>query len=186
MMAKDHLYSAIANQKLAFARLALGAAAAQDCETISGRLARHAHLDAAILQLCSGLTYFIAEVAEQYSLKPDPGLKSPIDLLDEFSRSSRQSAAIAELQALRKRPASWFAELLATASDPLALVQRFKPQDEELASEATPSGMIPLLNLSDGVESGGSAEQGPIELVTGWARAAQEMIDRQRTSLHEE
>lgn len=180
-MAKDHVYSAVANQKLAFARLALKAAADQDCETITGRLARHAYLDAAISQLLSGLTYFIAEVADQYGLKLDPGLKPPTELLNEFSHSGKQSAAVAELQSLRKRSTSWFAELLEAAANPLSLAQRFRPQIEELNSEATTNGMIPLLNLG-----AGEGEQGSVELVTAWARSAQEIIDRQRAALHEE
>ncbi|MCW8194070.1 hypothetical protein F6455_04640 [Proteobacteria bacterium 005FR1] len=184
--AKDQLYAAIANQKLAFARQALSTAAAQDDETINGRLARHAHLDAAILELCSGVSYFVAEVAEQYGLSVEPGLRSPVELLEMFAGSGRQNAAVAELHSLRKRPDSWFADLLETAANPLSLVQRFKAEDSFAAVGAPAEGgaMIPVLDVTHSAAN--APDLSPVELVSGWARAAQELVDRQRAALHEE
>jgi hypothetical protein len=65
----------------------------------------------------------------------------------------------------------------------LSLAQRFRPRENQ-ETDAAASGMIPVLNLADGGEA--PAEQSPVELVSTWARAAQDLVDRQRAALHEE
>lgn len=181
-MAKDdYLHSAIVNQKLAFARVELAAAVSQDGEMINAKLARHAHLDSAIAQLCDALAYFVVEVAEEYSLTLDPSLGHVTSLLAEFSSSGKQSAEIAELFALRKKPESWLSEVLSAKADPLFLARRFKNQS---ADAQTVAGVIPLVDVTQAASD--SSGQSPLELVEGWARSAQGLVDRLRGSLHEE
>lgn len=184
-MAKDYLYSAIVNQKLAFSRVELQAAASQDGDTISAKLVRHAHLDSAMAQLCTALTYFVAEVGEEYQLALDPSLKSVPAMLTEFSETGRQSAEISELLAMQKREGSWLRELLEAKANPLALAQRFKSQSEQAQ---TSQGFIPLVDVTRAPASAEQSSSGknPMEVVKEWASAAQALVDRQRASLHEE
>lgn len=175
-MAKDQLYSAIANQKLAFARIELAAATSREGDSIDARLARHAHLDSAVSQLHSALGYFVAEVADQYGLDLEPDREELPALLKRFADSGRQSAVVGELTSLRQRPGSWLAELLAARTDPLYLPQRFKAPDQQGA------GMIPLIEVNG--DSGGGED--PLALVRRWAAEAQGLVDRLRAGLHEE
>lgn len=176
-MAREYLYSAVVNQKLAFARVELAAAVARDGDTIDAKLARHAHLDSAIGQLCAALTYFVAEIGEQYDVTLDPSQQNLSAVLAEFNSRGRQSAEIAELAALRKKPGSWLTELLQARSNPVYLAQRFGPGGEEKQENA---GVIPVVDVTQ------ESEQDPLGLVQVWARSAQSQVDRLRASLHEE
>lgn len=178
-MAKDHFYSAIVNQKLAFARIELEAAELRDGDNLNDRLVRHAHLDSAAAQLHGALCYFVAEVAEQYSLHLEPGRAGLLKLLAQFVESGRQAAAIGELLGLQKKGGSWLSELLAAQSDPLFLPQQFKGPAQTEAGD----GLIPLVEVSSASER---PEHSPEELVRRWAGEAQATVDRLRTSLHEE
>jgi hypothetical protein len=178
-MANDYLYSAIVNQKLAFARLELAAAAGQHGDTINAKLARHAHLDSAAAQLCGALSYFVAEVAEQYDLTLEPSLNSVAAMLAAFASSGKQSAEINELLVLQKRAESWLGELMRASANPLFLAERFKNQNDE--APAAGEGLIPLTDVTRK-----TADQDPLELTKGWERSAQAIIDRLRESLHEE
>jgi len=171
MAGRDLQYASIVNQKLAFARHQLKAAAAQDATDINARLARHAHLDAAVLQLVDGLAYFVAELGEGYklALKPNGSL---VDLLGAFD--GRQSAAVAELRSLLNDRHSWLSGLMEARSDPLALPRRFSEKPEKAAAAT-----IPLVDL----ERQGSADA--LSLLASWLQAAQAFIDRQRAVLQE-
>lgn len=177
-MAKDHLYSAIVNQKLAFARIELEAAGSQNADNINARLARHAHLDSAVAQLHSALCYFVAEVAEQYGLDVEPGRALP-EILGQFVESGSQSAVIGELRGLQKREGSWLYELLAAQADPLFLPQQFKAPGQTASADL----LIPLVEVSSVSER---PEQSPEDMVRRWAGEAQAIVDRLRASLHEE
>lgn len=179
---KDQLYSAIVNQKLAFARVELAAAASQDGDAINARLARHAHLDSALAQLCGALTYFVAEVGEQYSLAFDPAMKSPSLILTEFSESGTHSAEIAELLSLRKKEGTWLRDLLSAAANPLYLAQRFSSREREDPKSGEFIQLVDVTQIPSDLGSGKS----PLELLKEWARSTQAIVDRQRGSLHEE
>lgn len=179
---KDYLYSAVVNQKLAFARVELTAAAAQNEDMINAKLARHAHLDSAVAQLCTALTYFVAELGEQYGLPLDPSMKGLSEMLAEFSNSGKQSSEIAELLALRKREGSWLWGLLSAAANPLFLALRFSSRYRE---ESQSGQLIQLVDVTPS-PADPLSDKNPMELLDHWARATQAIIDRQRASLHEE
>ncbi|MGQ9424637.1 DUF6586 family protein [Gilvimarinus sp. F26214L] len=174
-MAGELFYSAIVNQKLAFARIALAASDAQQ-DDINGRVARHAHLDAAVGQMCCGLSYFVAELAEQYNVNLDPTGEQLPELMEGLAERAPQATELGELLNLRKQNDSWLRELLRARRNPLYLAQRFRSEHGNSVNPAS----IPAVDLT--TVDNATAQ----ELVGSWCRAAQSLVDRLRASLHEE
>ncbi|MEX1033319.1 MAG: DUF6586 family protein [Cellvibrionaceae bacterium] len=185
----NYRYAAIVNQKLAFARVELAAASSHKGDSTQARLTQHAHLDSAIAQLCAALSYFVVEVAEQYGVELAPVSRDLEVVLSEFVGSGRQSAEISELRGLLKNNNAWLANLIKARQDPLLLVQYFKPRADGVQTD---DGLVPLVDVTriaaTQVDSDHTSAEpaNPLALVEDWARNAQVLVDRLRSSLHEE